>query len=126
MKTGSKLTGKFKVLKRHLAVEVGSGTLPVLSTPSMISFMEGISTDLAQKFLTPDKTTVGIYLEVEHMRPCKRGVEVLIHAEITEASEKLVSFKIEAYSNDMLIGKAKHKRAVINRKEFEEKYKIHP
>ena len=124
MKVGSKLNGKFKVLKKHLAVEVGSGTLPVLSTTSMIAFMEGISTDLAQKFLSPDSTTVGIFLEVEHIRPCNKGVEITVHSEITEVAGKVVTFKIEAYYQELLIGKAKHKRAVINRKDFEEKYGI--
>lgn len=124
MKTGSKLCGKFKVLKKHLAVEVGSGTLPVLSTPSMIAFMEAVSADLAQKYLNPERTTVGIFLEVEHLRPCGKGVEVTAHSEITDANEKIVQFKMEVFLGETLLGRAIHKRAIINRKEFEKKYGI--
>lgn len=121
MKTGDHLNGKFKVLKKHLAIEVGSGTVPVLATPALIGFMENIASDLAQKSLAPSETTVGFYIEAEHLSPTARKQEIYIHAQITGIQEKIITFQIEAHQEEKLIGKAVHKRAIINRKEFEKK-----
>lgn len=111
--------GKFQVETHHLAIELGSGNVPVLGTPALIAFMENIASDLAQKDLAPSMTSVGIYIEMEHLKPSKINDIVEINAKITEQTEKTVSFEIEASHEGQIIGKAKHKRAVVERKKFE-------
>ncbi len=124
MEKNKDLTGKFKVKKQHLAVEIGSGTIPVLGTPALIGFMENIASDLVQKDLDPHFTSVGIHLDMEHLRPSAIKSLIEIKAKIISKTEKIVKLDIEAFDKEKLVGKASHKRAIINRKEFETKYNI--
>ncbi|PKL14126.1 MAG: diaminopimelate epimerase [Spirochaetae bacterium HGW-Spirochaetae-6] len=119
-----RLSGGFKVKRKHLAVEIGSGTLPVLATPALIGFMENIASDLTQKDLEPKRTSVGIFITMEHIKPARYKDEVRIECDLISVEKNIVTYEIEAFCRDELIGKALHKRAVIDRKTFEDKYNI--
>lgn len=120
----NKMTVSFIVERQHLAIEIGSGTIAVLGTPALIGFMETVANRLVQKDLSPDTTSVGIFIEMEHLYPCKIGEKVEVQATITTKTEKIVELEIVASCNEKIIGKAKHKRAIIIRKQFLEKYNI--
>lgn len=103
----------------HLAVEIGSGTVPVLGTPALIGFMESVASDLAQKDLTPEYTTVGVSVKMKHLRASLEGASIEVRAVIKKLKERTAVFKIEAYDSGKLVGSAKHKRVLIHRKQFE-------
>ena len=122
MKEHKTLNGKFQVLKEHLAIEIGSGNMPVLGTPALIGFMENIASDLIQKDLTPDLSSVGVSIEMNHIKASQLDDVIIIHAKITKRKNKTVCYKIEAFNEENdLLGKAKHKRIIVNRKNFEAK-----
>lgn len=50
----------FLVEKHHSAQAMGSGNLEVLSTPSLIAFMENTAKEAANAQLAAGETTVGI------------------------------------------------------------------
>lgn len=108
----------FTVKKSETAQAVGSGGLPVLSTPHMIAYMENTAMNLMQTGLNEGDTSVGIEINVNHLAPTAVDKEVIIKVEEIEQNKKIVTYKIEALVDEELIGKAVHKRAVVNEEQF--------
>lgn len=114
------LEKEFLVEDRHSASQMGSGDLEVLSTPSMIAFMENVAKELAEEKLEPGETTVGIDLNVQHIKATALGKNVRIEATVTDLKKTILFYDIEAYEEENLIGKATHKRAIVNASKFME------
>lgn len=108
----------FTVKESETAQAVGSGGLPVLSTPHMIAYMENTAMNLMQTGLNEGDTSVGIEINVNHLAPTAVDKEVIIKVEEIEQNKKIVTYKIEALVDEELIGKAVHKRAVVNEEQF--------
>lgn len=56
----------FHVKVEHSAREMGSGDLDVLSTPSLIAFMEFTAKEAVHDRLTDKEITVGIEKNIKH------------------------------------------------------------
>ena len=110
----------FLVEDKHSAKQVGSGDLDVLSTPSMIAFMENVAKKLAESKLQAGETTVGIDLNVKHIKATAIGREVRVEANLIEHHKTTLNYEIFAYEKDNLIGKGTHKRAIVNANQFME------
>ncbi|WP_051237914.1 thioesterase family protein [Lacticigenium naphthae] len=108
----------FVVRESDTAKEIGSGRLAVLSTPHLIGYMENTAMLLLEKDLEATRSSVGIEINLKHIAATAIGKEVVVKVSLGEATDKIYTFSIEAYVEDKLIGKANHKRAVINREEF--------
>lgn len=104
----------FVVLDEHSAAAVGSGGLKVFGTPAMVAFMENVALAASEPECKSGETTVGIELNVRHLAPTAIGRKVQVRATLTERHKQILSFKIEAYDSNKLIGEATHKRAIVN------------
>ncbi|MDK2802615.1 MAG: thioesterase family protein [Oscillospiraceae bacterium] len=111
------------VEQSHLAINIKSGTLPVLSTPYMIAYMENASLNCILNKIDLDKTTVGIYISAHHISPTPINSRIKIISTISDIDKNIISFDIEAFDEYQKIGYAKHKRCIIDTKEFKNKYK---
>jgi fluoroacetyl-CoA thioesterase len=120
---GVSLTKKFVVREEHSAKHLGSGDVAVLSTPSMILFMENTALELAQRYLPEGKTTVGIGVDVRHLRAAPVGAEIEVRAELLSVDGKRLVFWVEAWWGDKKIGHGLHERAIVDREEFLQKVK---
>lgn len=114
------LEKEFIVETKHAASQMGSGDLEVLSTPSMIAFMENVAKELAEEKLKLGETTVGIDLNVKHLKATAIGKKVRIQANLTEQNKSILFYEIEAYEEEYLIGKGTHKRAIVDASQFME------
>lgn len=108
------LVKMFTVNESDSAQAVGSGRLPVLSTPHMIAYMENTAMTLMQTDLQEGETSVGIEINVKHLAPTALNKEVTIKVLEIERDRKVVTYHIEARVNKEVIGKAIHKRARVN------------
>lgn len=99
-----------------LACVMKSGSLPVLATPQMIAWMEEAA--CADLKLEAGKTSVGIAMDCSHDAPSPKGARIRIEAQVTERAGKIITFEISAWMNETRIGKAVHKRAVVDEKKF--------
>ncbi len=63
----------FRVERAHLAVSVGSGDVEVLSTPSLLAFVESVASRCLSGAVSPGYTTVGTYVELRHKAPAPQG-----------------------------------------------------
>ena len=96
---------------RHLAPTI------VLSTPSMIGFMERAATSAVQPALD-DQTTVGTHVNVSHEAAARDGETVSFEATLTAVNGRRLEFDVIARVGDKVIGRGTHQRAVINRDRF--------
>jgi len=112
------LEKEFMVEKKHSATKVGSGGLDVLSTPSMIAFMESAAKEVIEKDLENGKTTVGIELNVQHLKATAIGKTIRVKATLTDQKKTILFYEIEAYEGDALIGKGEHRRAIVDAEVF--------
>jgi fluoroacetyl-CoA thioesterase len=97
---------------------MGSGAPPVLSTPSLVNWMELTSRDNAASLLSPGDDTVGLSVHIKHLAATPVGMEVKIISRLTEVEGRVYSFEIEAFDSVDKIGEATHKRASVNVAKF--------
>lgn len=107
--------------REDTALEVGSGSLLVFATPCMVALMEGAACEAIAQFLPEDKTSVGTYLQVEHLSATPVGLEVWAQAEITAAEGNCVTFQVTAFDESGPIGQGIHKRVIVNTQRFLDK-----
>ena len=109
------------VEREDTAKEVGSGDLLVYATPCMAALMEGAACEAIADCLSENQTTVGTMLCLEHLSATPVGLEVRAEAEVTAVEGKVITFEIQAFDEAGQIGKATHKRVLVNPQKFLEK-----
>ena len=120
---GMKYTAEKMVTADMTAKAVGSGGLEVLGTPFMMALMECAAMWCIQPELPEGKGTVGVDIQSSHLAPTPVGMKITATAEVTAVSEngKLVTFKVQAFDEEGLIGEGVHTRAVISNDRFLQK-----
>jgi len=120
---GLKGVREFVVDMKDSARSLGSGDVNVLSTPSMIRMMEETSRLLVQDKLPVGYTTVGIRVNVRHLKAAPVSSRIKVTSELLKVEGKKLIFRVEAYWNEEKIGEGIHERYIINREKFLEKVK---
>ena len=112
----------YVIKNENSAENMGSGDLAVLSTPSLVAFMENAAKNYSNKFLPEEMGSVGSNININHIAPTLIGNSITVRGKITEViKEKIIKFSIEAYEKDKKIGEAEHTRVIINNTKFLEK-----
>ncbi len=86
---------------------------PVLSTPRMIQLMEHASTRAVLDQLPPGAISVGTRIEVDHLKAVPDGATVRAHAKLVGYQGRFLVFDVEAKSGDVVIGRGKVFRAIV-------------
>jgi predicted thioesterase len=116
MKTGDIHTLKHTVAENETAEILGSGGLPVYSTPSMICLMELVSYKLAEEH---GFQTVGTKVNVSHLKACRPGTELIATAEVVETEGRRIEYAVKVEDAEgSLIGEGTHQRYVIDPERF--------
>ncbi|MBN6053617.1 thioesterase, partial [Nonomuraea sp. RK-328] len=61
------------VEREDTAQQVGSGDVPVLATPRLLTFAEMATVQAVHPHLAPGQSTVGTRVELEHLAPSPLG-----------------------------------------------------
>jgi predicted thioesterase len=121
---GLKIETSNRVLREDTAIFHGSGSLNVLSTPSLVKYMEQAAFQLLEPSLENTETTVGISMHIEHNYPALEGEIFTCFATLNETNSKKYIFILEAKNIEgITLGTATHTRYIINRKKFLAKFK---
>ena len=115
---GAEFEKTFETGPAHSAKHLGSGSVNVLSTPSMILFMEEVCRIFADSRLDENQTTVGIHVDVYHVRACPVGVSIKVKAKVLRVNKRRIVFWVEAWRENELIGYGLHERYIINKEAF--------
>lgn len=117
-----KHTNLFVVTAADTAACMGSGTLDVLATPRLAAWMEQTAMEIIQ--VPPEQTTVGIALDVKHLKASAVGERIRCEADIAAVDGRRTMFQIDCYNDrDELIGTAAHTRVTVDVARFMEHLK---
>ena len=109
---------KYIVDNQHLAKQVGSGELNILSTPSLLAFIENTCMLKINESITSDQTSLGVKVELKHLRPSLENEEIECNIQnITNQDNKWL-FEVEIKSGDKLIAVCQHTRYIVNKADF--------
>ena len=115
-KTGMIGTEHFVVTDEHL-IDFADGEMPaVLSTPSLVWFLEHAARNAMLPLLEQGESTVGVVVHVEHLAPTPPGMEVKCQARVIYADGPLITFQFEAHDEHEQIARGTHKLRVIQAK----------
>lgn len=100
----------------RLVTDVG-GTIgaSVLSTPGMISVMEGCAMALAYEHLPEGQATVGFEVCVKHVAAAAEGATCRVRATLREIVDgRKLRFDVEVTEGDRTIGVGTHERRIVD------------
>lgn len=109
------------VTEDMLAVNVGSGSLRVLATPTVVALMEEASTKLADTFLDEGLTTVGTMVEIQHISPSPIGAKIKVESKLISNDGRSFKFEVIAYDNAGMIANGTHNRVSVKSEKFQKK-----
>lgn len=107
--------------KSYSAAHMGSGTLEVFATPSMIALMENTCMHCVAPYLEAGASTVGTLINVKHLSATPVGDTVTCSCELLEIDRKRLVFSVQASDSVGLIGEGIHERFVVNIDRFMQK-----
>lgn len=95
---------EFEVATGHLAAFEGKLVHPLLSTWSLIHFMEWAGRRVILPFLEPDEEAVGASIEVRHLAPTVEGDRVKVEATLTRFDPPKIVCHVQARNSSGVIG----------------------
>lgn len=123
LKEGTSLFKEKKVTENETAIKMGSGDLEVYATPSMIAFMENTAKSLVADELPVGYTTVGISVNINHIKASPIGANIICKATLTKIDGKKLFFNLEANDGNGTIGNGSHIRFIVNVDDFMKRIK---
>ena len=102
----------------NTAIAMGSGTLRVFATPSMIALIEGCCAESVEDRLGEGITSVGTKVEVEHLAASPIGASILCKSKLVACDGRRLDFEVEVFDNNGLIGKGRHTRFTVDAEKF--------
>jgi predicted thioesterase len=106
------------VTEELTAVALGSGDVPVFGTPAVLAMMEEAACAAVRPALADGRTSVGTWVELEHLAASKLGASVVATAELTGVEGRTLEFTCEAREGSRVVARARHRRAVVDRERF--------
>jgi len=108
-----------RVVPREWTIAAFDPRLPaVLSTPAMIGMMEVAAAQAVQPELPAGAITVGTRIEVDHLKAVTEGATVRAAARLVGYQRRFLVFEVEARSGDLVLGRGKVFRAIIEPQPF--------
>ncbi len=118
LKEGTSIIKHLKVTENETAITMGSGDLEVYATPAMIALMENAAKSIVSPELPAGFTTVGIEMNVKHIKSSPVGASIECKAILTKIDNKKLFFNVEASDDQGIIGKGTHIRYIVNSDDF--------
>ena len=115
---GLKGTAETVVSQENTAKKMGSGTLDVFATPSMVALMEEAAWKCVADALEPGMGTVGTSMQIKHVAATPLGMRVTAECELTEVDGRRLVFSVQAYDEAGVIGTGTHERFIIAEEKF--------
>ncbi|MCA9048304.1 MAG: enoyl-CoA hydratase/isomerase family protein [Planctomycetaceae bacterium] len=91
----------------------GDSRASVFSTPNMILLMERSAREALRPFLEDGEESVGVDVSIRHVGGAPLGATVHGVATVSSVDRRRVTFDVQAFCGDRLIGEGTHVRAVV-------------
>ncbi len=93
----------------------------VLSTPTLVSWMELVCQEAVDSKLDAGQITVGAAVNIRHMAATPEHFDVRVRGELLEVNGRMLKFKVEAWDEVEKIGEGEHDRAIIDIARFDQR-----
>ena len=103
---------------KDTAAVYGSGALEVFATPAMIALMEKTCLMGVCDKIGEGNTTVGIAVNIKHLKASPVGATIRCEAELTEVDHRRLVFKVQCFEGENIIGEGIHERFVVESAKF--------
>lgn len=118
LKPGLTGTAETVVRETNTALAMGSGSLHVFATPSMIALMEQAACNAVDPCFNDSESSVGTLVNITHDAATALGKKVTATATLVEVQGRKLVFEVTAADEDKQIGKGRHERFIINKEKF--------
>lgn len=118
MKAMKELEKAFFIAPEDTAVVMGSGDLPVLSTPRAIAMAENVSMLLAKEITEVGETTVGTRIDFYHTKASKVGTSIKVVSRLVAMEGKALNFECRLVQGEETVAHGTHVRYVVNEERF--------
>ncbi|MDJ0497762.1 MAG: hotdog domain-containing protein [Acidimicrobiia bacterium] len=100
------------------AIAHGSGDVPVLATPRVLALAEQAAVAALGEDLDQGQTSVGVHVELHHVKATHLGRAVTAHAEVTAIEGRTITFEFRVVEDDEVVAHGNHRRVVVDRDRF--------
>ena len=104
--------------EHNTALALGSGSVPVFATPAMAALVEAAAVQAVAEVLGEDQTTVGVYLDLQHLAATPIGLTVRAEAKLVNVEGRRLTFRVTAYDDVEQIGIGSHQRMLVDTSRF--------
>lgn len=118
---GLKGTASMVVGETDTALAVGSGTVLVLATPRVIALCEQATCAALSGHLDDGCTTVGMRVQLDHLRPTAVGGKVEAEAVLEKIEGRRLTFMVSASDTKGLVAAGKVTRVLVEVDRFMDK-----
>ncbi len=108
-----------KVVPHEWTLAHIDASLPaVFSTPAMIGLMEMASSRAVRPALPAGSITVGVRIEVDHVKAVPGGAKVMVVSKLVEIDGRRLIFEAEARSGAEVIGRGRIFHTIVEHARF--------
>ncbi|MDX1620682.1 MAG: hypothetical protein R3320_06815 [Nitriliruptorales bacterium] len=118
---GLKHEVSLEVTSDQTAEELGSGDVPVLGTPAVLSLAECACVEAIAGSLPEGQTSVGTFAEIEHDKATVVGRTIRVEATLVGHHGRRLEFNVLLREGDEIVAKVRHRRVLVDRQRFLEK-----
>jgi fluoroacetyl-CoA thioesterase len=106
------------VADQDTAIALGSGDVPVLTTPRVLALAERATVAAVAGAIGPGATTVGARVELEHLAATVVGATVRVSAELDRVDGRVLEFAVELRDGARLAARGHVTRVLVDRDAF--------
>jgi predicted thioesterase len=106
------------VSREDTAAVLGSGDVPVLGTPRVVALVEAASVAAVRDALEPTQTTVGVHIDLEHLRPSAVGATVEAQAMLDAVDGNRLEFAVSVTQDGREVARGRLERQIVDRERF--------
>lgn len=109
------------VTESDTAIAHGSGDVPVLATPRVVALAEAATCAAVRDHITPDMTTVGTYVALDHLAPTPVGGTVRVEAVLEAVDGRRLTFGVRVSDDERTVARGTVVRTLVTRERFVER-----